>query len=355
MNLAEMRTALRTELRDTATLWTDAELNRAVVKAVADVDRFFPLESCHEITFEYEVKDETWVAAASPGTWITLANKPIAYNSETVKNSAGTECQRDTDYYIDYINGKITHISGGKIANGESCTISYDKSRVAVDLSSLNIIRIQRVEYPYGNIPQKFASYDFFDNKLWLTGIETEAQSKMIEGKHIIVFYLTQNTVPTDTADGSFPRHLDEVVVKGAAAYACLIKALQYEHQAATDFASARATLGKVEDPYLTSTTTDPSVRKYLTDGDAYLNAVTVGDRVPENYAIYAQRSADIAMALIREATEYTSIATQNLALAERFRNEGNVRHQEFWSILSERAELRGRKVASASPRQIRT
>ena len=435
MTLSQIREALRIELGDTEALWSDAELSRAIVKAVADIDRFFPLEEAYEITFKYAVADESWTTAdeADPVNWTQLANKPISYSSEIVKSTDGaTTFTRDTDYTMDYTNGKIIRIAG-KMARNTAYKISYAQSKIALDLSALSIIRIQRVEYPYGKVPQSFESYDFFNNKLWLTGIETEAQAKLADGKHIVIYYLTQNTAPTIAASGSYPRHLDEVVAKGASAYACFIKALQYEHQAATDFTSARSRLAAIShakvataldaiatklglpsytkiataldaiasklgsvDTYLTGAVA-PSVKKYLDDGAPYLNQVTVGADVAANYAIYAQRSSDIAVALIREATEYGSeaehrlaeidrylaqatgytaearerldevngyiaeatqyitIAVQNLGLAERFRTEGINRQQEFWTILRDRAELRGRALSSASPRQLRT
>jgi len=296
MDLTAMRSALRTELKDTASnIWSDSELDRAVEKAVSDLDRFFPLEKMYEITLDFEVKDEVWTAGSAAGAWVQLKYKPIAWNSETVKDSAGETCERDVDYYIDYIGGQIT------------------------------------------------------------------------EGKHVVIHYLTQNAPPTAAGSGSFPRHLDEVVLKGAAGYACLMAAIHYEHRvkdkladAATAFSNAATALGKVE-TYITGDIA-PSSKKYLTDGDDYLTTVNVAAEVPENYAIYAQRSADISVALIREGSEYTSIGNGNVSvaaqyqgLADRLRTEGLNRLQEFLTILSERSELRGRTVTTVSPRQVRT
>lgn len=427
MNLTEMRTALRTELRDPSALWSNTEIDRAIVKAVADIDRVFPLEAFKEITFKYAITAESWTAAATAGTWVQLANKPITWASEAVKDATGAVCTRDTDYSMDYISGKITHISGGKISNAEVCTISYSKSKIAIDVSALSIIRIQRVEYPYGQVPQMFSSYDFFADMLWLTGVESEQQANLTEKKHIVIMYLTKNTAPTADAVGSYPRHLDEIVAKGAAAYCCFIKALQYEHAAATAQGSishsltgtalgnASGMLGKIE-AYLTASVapsakkylddgdaivaainaatwltgdTAPSAKKYLDDGDAYILTINIADNVPEKFASYAQRcieisaglagqadmyatyagrSAEIALNLIRAAAEYDNEAAnrlgeidrylaeagQNLALADRWHTEGTDRRNEFLAILVDRAQLAGRVVSQASPRQVR-
>jgi hypothetical protein len=435
MNLTEMLSSLRVELKDSGTLWSDDELTRAVVRAVGDVDRFFPLESVDELTYKYEVSDEAWTSAAAAGTWVQLDNKPIQWDTEKVYNAAGTLCARDTDYDMDYINGMITHISGGAIGDDESCTISYSKSRIAVDVSHLSIIRVHRVEYPVGKVPAQYSSYDFFADMLWLTGIETDAQAKLLDGKHILIQYLTKNTPPTTDADGSFPRHLDEVVIKGAAAYACLMMALKYEHQAATDFTSARTALSSIiltsaetalnsahnsiggasglytsvgtalnaaasvldnVAAYLTGATA-PSTKSYLDDGDAYLNQVTIGNNVAENYAVYAARCSELAATLasqasgyineavgrlnwidryhnegrayideatarinemgtyLTEADRYITLATQSIALANQWKSEGTERRNEFWTVLTERSQLSGRTVVTASPRQVRT
>jgi len=408
MTLTDMITRLRIELKDSGALWSDTELSRSINKATADVDRHFPLDAAQEYTLKFAVADEKWTAVAA-GTYVQLGNKPIRGDSETVKDEAGDECTRDTDYYMDYINGKITAISTGTIVTDEKCTISYDKSKLAIDLSALNIIRIQRVEYPYGRVPQSFTSYDFFNDKLIVTGEEADAQSKLTEGKHIVIYYLTSNTLATSLANGSYPRHLDEVVIKGGAAYACFIKAIEYEHQAITDFAASRSVLSTLSAIHsLTDTALDaavtalsaatsiigtaniyltgatfPGANYFLDTGDAFINDVNVGGQnVAPTYAVYAQRSIDIAMAILQTSAMHNSIAgnylgeangriaemdrhlahaaqlaalgSQNLALADRWRIEATERRNEFWSILRERAELRGRTVATTSVRQVR-
>lgn len=56
-----------------------------------------------------------------------------------------------------------------------------------------------------------------------------------------------------------------------------------------------------------------PSTLKYLGDGDAFLNTINVGANVPENHAIYAMRSTEIANALIAEAQGFGIEAARRL------------------------------------------
>ena len=126
MLIDEARTRLRTDLADLDTASIDDDvLDRGVERAVSDLSRFLPLDKVYETTLIFAVTDEAWTSAAASLTYVELASKPIGYDSETVKNAAGVACTRDTDYYMDYANGKITHIPGGSIGNAESCTISY--------------------------------------------------------------------------------------------------------------------------------------------------------------------------------------------------------------------------------------
>jgi hypothetical protein len=160
MNLLEYQAKVRTFLKDPGgaePVWISDELDRCVQQAVYDLSRYLPQEKVCELTYTPTVTDEGWVSAAAPGTYVSLANKPIAAASETVKNAAGTVIVRDKGYTIDYWNGRITHISGGGIGNGESCTVTYTKSSIIVDLSSLSdLLRIVRVECPVGSTPQTF-------------------------------------------------------------------------------------------------------------------------------------------------------------------------------------------------------
>jgi hypothetical protein len=241
--LATHLSDVRTDLKDPATLWSDAELTRAVTRAYADLSRFLPREMYYEQRLSFTVTDEAVTTAAAHGTYKALANKPIRYESEVVTNAAATVTYtRNTDYVMDYMNGQITTVSGGSMIVLTAYKISYTKSKLAVDLSSLTPIRVGAVEYPAHSRPIQKVSAELYGDILTVVCGE-ETQEEMSLNKHILVQYYIPHTVPSATA-GTCPAFLDETVNLATAAYALFIKAVQYEHQAVTDLASARTALG---------------------------------------------------------------------------------------------------------------
>ncbi len=347
MYIAAMRTALKLDLKDGATLWSESELDRCVTRAVADLSRFLPLEKVYEKTLVFAVTSEAWTAAAAAGTYVALANKPIKQGSEAVVDDAAAACVRDTDYTIDYSNGEITHISGGKISNNEVCAISYVISQVEVDLASLtDFIRLDRVEYPYGKVPQKFISPEIFNMVLLVGSSGDDSQAQMAANEHIAVRYFAEHTIPAAAANGSYPLFLDNTVILAAGAYALFIKALQHEHFAVTDLASMRTELGLTTAVHSLITTALAKIATYLetnannsakimlteittqaadlrtavktavdaanayadtvasdlTTGAALINAANVGADVAGHYGRYAEARGSVAMTYINEA-----------------------------------------------------
>ena len=83
--------------------------------------------------------------------WISLANKPIKYGT----GSGISTFTRGTDYEMDYRGGRIKAVNGGSMLASTSYTIDYTKVQLGIDLESLaDFIRVERVEYPVGQIPQ---------------------------------------------------------------------------------------------------------------------------------------------------------------------------------------------------------
>jgi len=383
MNLTEYRDSLRVDLKDPggeSAIWTDDELNRSIYRAMSDLSRFLPLEKVLEVTLKFTITDELWSSAAAAGTWVTLANKPIKYVSETVKNAAGIVCIRDTDYYMDYTNGKITHITASSIGDAEACTISYTKSQLGIDVSSLtDLIRVSRVEYPVGEVPQSFVSYGLDVKLLYVKG-SSESQSLLTDGKHIAIYYKATHIEPELTVDSSCPNFLNNTVLLAASAYALFIRALHYEQEAGVDIASSETELStEVYDTTditnaldkvntYAAGTTAPSIKKYLTTGEDKINKVNIGDNVPENYAVYAGRSGDIASLFINEAAQriamhthyvsksssYVQSTVQLLALAELIRLEAVERRNEAWSIWRDKKEFAGDFTITAGRQPIR-
>ena len=350
-----MRIYIQLDLSDSGTLWSEAELNRCIQRAVEDLSRFLPQELYYEETIDFDVTDEDWTSAGAAGTYVTLANKPIKEGSDTVKNAAGTAVVRDTGYTIDYSNGKITHISGGGIGNGEGCTITYKKSQIAIDLSDLsNFIRVERVEYPYGDVPQNFKNYEVYGDILYVMGEPGGEQESFAEKRHVVVRYSAMHDAPTDSAGGTFPNFLNITVEHLAGAYAMMLKGAEYEHMSVTDFASARSILGTVSnsnaeaaldnvDTYLAgaaapsaakylgngdaalvvdtylSGASAPAASHYLTTGDDKIDLVNIGRSVGELYANFAQVSIQLAQGLLSQCRAHNEFAMTCARMAEGF------------------------------------
>lgn len=349
-NRLQIRAALRTDLKDSGTLWSNDELDRAVERAVSDLSRMLPLEKVYEKSLQFTISSESFTSPkdtdvdyivdaqtlngkAAGGTftltgsqpdhprvvtvlitdadasltnftiivkgadakgkyveetfhfggglsqtgkkefkyireveldqvagtavagdvldvgigaytnvWAELANKPIKYGSETISSQA-----RNTAYYMDYANGRIKAISGGLAAN-TAYSISYTIGRIWLDLNNIpDLIRVESVAYPVGDIPQSLAQWDIFGNILTVTGLgEAEEQQSMAEDKHIAVYYAAEHQVPSDFNPGSYPEFLENTVILAAEAYALFQYALKLGHAALTDLTTAGTRLGSV-------------------------------------------------------------------------------------------------------------
>jgi len=335
------------------------------------------------------------------GIWVQLAYKPIKPSSDSI-----TSYTRDTDYIMDYDNGRIALKSGGSMAAETAYSVSYTKSEVKIDISSLDdLIRVDRVEYPARNIPQTFQSFEAWGDTIVLLGESPEGQSSMADKEHAVVRYTACQQPPEDTAPGSYPAFLDSTIELAAEAYALFMKAYKLEHQAATDVASARTALGNCAALHtlagtalaaaataLAAATTAlgdtfmadflsgdavPSAKKYLVDGDELINQVTLGVDVGEGYASYARVCVEIARVFasqaaehdsngrgyneeasmyiyeidryLEEATRYIQAAENDLLLADRYRAEAVEKRNEAWSIWRTPGDYKASFGASAT------
>lgn len=223
--------------------WTPDDIYRAVSRAYSDLSRFLPRELYYEQRLEFTVTNEDFTTSAAHGTYTTLANKPIRYESEVVKNTAGTVTYaRNTDYVVDYMNGKITTLTGSTMVVLTAYHISYTKSKIAVDLSSLSPMRIGAVEYPAHSIPKLTVSTELFGDILTVQ-CDDATQSEMSLNKHILIQYFAAHTVPTLLAAGTAPSFLDDTVNQAAEAYCLFMKANRNEHEAYSDLVHAREAL----------------------------------------------------------------------------------------------------------------
>ena len=374
--IAHYRTDIRTDLKDTAAIWSDAELDRCIERAVSDLTRFRPLEKTLEVTIDAIVTSESFTtpAASDPnlyvddddisaiddgdlptltgvfrpdvprpvlvtvtdadasitqlviivkgydvdnsyieeyfylegglvqtgnkyfalvteveideitgeaagdkldvgtgaanGVFVQLANPSIKFSSEAITSFA-----LDTDYIMNYARGRIAMKSGGGLSVATAYTIGYTKSRIDIDLASIidDLIRIDRVEYPTGDIQQNFANKEIWGSILTLTG-DANTQVETTDSEHVLVKYYGEQSPPNDQSRGSYPEFLDSTVQLVASAYALFIKALQYEHAAVTSITAVDAALINVT-KYLNNNSQEDAVEmlKNITDDVAEL------------------------------------------------------------------------------------
>ena len=249
--LGEYTTQVRLDIADPvggAGIWASTEIDRCIQRAVDDLSRHYPLEAVYEHTIVQDVTAEHWTVDDTYGVFVELANKPIKPESETVTDSSGNSCTRDTDYTMDYINGKIAHIGGGELDSSEvNCHITYKKDTLGIDISAIitNLIRITGVEYPVDKIPQQSVAFSIWNDFMYIGSQRAgQSQIELTDKEHIAIYYEKQHTAPLTATAPSYPALLDEVVCKGAAAYAFLIKAVNCEHQCVVDLATIRTELG---------------------------------------------------------------------------------------------------------------
>lgn len=221
--------------------------------------------------------------------WVSLAYSPIRNNTDTGVGDDGVAIVKNTDYYIDYGNGRVKAISGGLIAAEEVCEFAYSKSQIGIDLSNLaGLIRVQRVEYPVGEVPQTFVPNDVFGKYVIITGSgESGEQARMAEDQQYRIYYDAVHQAPGEYSPGTIPEFLENTVLTMAGAYALYILALKQEHQTATDIVSARTALGN-------ATGTHSALALALADVEKYLDNNT--DESGEDAAAWLKKiTTDIA------------------------------------------------------------
>jgi len=320
MNLIDYREAVKVELSDTTDFFSEEEIDRGVMKCISLMSRFIPKKTMVETTWRKDVNDETLTIASSTGT---LAKKPVKYNSETVKDGSGNEKTRDTDYTINYLTGKIDEV-GSNLPDGDY-TVDYELDPIMLDISTLlpDYIRIERLEYPAGDVPANYPPFDVMQDLIILRAGKEDV--KFVDRRHIRIVYWGKWTAPTTSADGDYPSHLSNVIVIGAAGQCLIFKAEKYVQSAVNalseltppddytitkpeaptapdaptlDFSDAESALSEVAGTLVTAL-------GYLSDGEPLINASTYGDRVGETYGAYGDVAARIAANYINQAIAY--------------------------------------------------
>lgn len=246
---------------------------------------------------------------AITNVWHFLANSPIEPGSVSITNAAATVTYTEnTDYVVDYSRGAIKLISGGSMAAATSYLATYEKHNVGFDLSVViptyeDVLRVTRVEYPTDQMPQKFVSYNIWNDFLHVTSKGTgQSQEALSDNKHIAFYYEQRHLPPTTKLPGSIPNIFDEIVVIGAQAYALFIKAYQQEHQSITDLASARTALSSLAAIHVLIDTAFDAVPTNVTLAVAALGAgdtIIASISTPLTAASNALTAADTAYDLV--------------------------------------------------------
>jgi hypothetical protein len=163
-----------------------------------------------------------------------LLGKPLFYNSVTVVTGATTWTQ-NTDYTVDYTNGKITVPATSTITAGAILVITYQLSRTAFDLSSLTNLRsVTGVEIIYGRVPDEFSGFSLRGTMLTVTTRGSKSQVNIPGSYHLRIAYEARHTPPDDNDDGTVYETDAEVICKGATANLLYAKAISIELDQAT-------------------------------------------------------------------------------------------------------------------------
>jgi hypothetical protein len=225
-------------------------IDEAVFAAVSDVSRLAPRELVHvEVLHSRTVTDESFTS--SHDAWVTLNNYIDMQQSVVVTTSpAATTYTEDTDYIIDYAQGRIQVLSTGSMADATAFLIDYEKSLRSINLSSLtDFIALDRLEVSKsgGQTFQTYAYYYQWGDILWLQARDGTQEPNLAENDHVRVWYKAEHTKPGASAS-SIPAYMDDVVAKGAVAYALFSKHRERNLQAVTDLATARTQLAIADD-----------------------------------------------------------------------------------------------------------
>lgn len=336
----EMETRIRVDLDDEAeSIWSEEKIRNAISSAVSDLSRVLPLEKRYDHTLSFTVTAEGFTALAA-GTYASLDNAMVEPQSETVTNAAAdTTYTRDTDYTMDYFNGKITIIAAGDITVGDVPLISYTKHKAGCDVSSIasELLRIERVEYPAGYIPRNTVSYEKWKDYLTLTSPVAGSQVTLSDGKHVWIYYHAEQTPPTATAVGSYPVFLDEAIIAGAKSYALFLRVLQLIElartsatsgttdttNAATQNANAVTELGKCAAKITLAATALTSMATKIGTAETAIDSVTDMD-THLSAAVIALNLVQVATDMIADADAAFNAAAAELALGAGFLQTGD-------------------------------
>ena len=168
------------------------EYQQSIGRAALDLPRHAPLQLFRDYIINLSVTDEPFVMASEVqlGNAYPLPRKPIQPFSEEVwsgTGKTGTKYVRNTDYTLDYSNGRITNLT---MSVGTTYYVTYKRSSNIIDISDINrlsgvyrvaasglrehyrngFIRVVEVEYPVGQVPRQIILFSVWGDNLYLQG-----------------------------------------------------------------------------------------------------------------------------------------------------------------------------------------
>lgn len=113
MTALQMRANMRTDLKDSGSLWSDAELSRCIDRAVADLSRYLPYERYYELTLDLKVEDEsiTFPADTDADRIVDGADISATADGATLTLTAQPDVPRPLTMTVTDANGSITNMS----------------------------------------------------------------------------------------------------------------------------------------------------------------------------------------------------------------------------------------------------
>jgi hypothetical protein len=335
MTLPELIKAVQIEMGDSAaSLFTTEEINRAIKKGSTLLSRYYSKKSLVETSLTTNYTSEALVIASSTGT---ITHAPLRYNLETIKNPAGVAMVRDTNYTINYLTGVVTEI-GALLPDG-NYTVTYTIDQQLFNFATLvpTFMRIEDIEYPVGQIPQLHPSFDVVNRSI----ICLSGDNYWMNNYHMRILYSGIWTPPTETADGDYPEHLDEVVIYAACGTLCLMQSSKKLTAAATSYASGTSALSSIATPLgsgltaLAAVDADESAASSqlsqgatpLADADTALDAVaTAESNARGKLSTGAGKIETLNAAGQQVATQYKEQAEIEVGLGNNRANEGSQR-----------------------------
>lgn len=120
-------------------------------------------DSLYEITPQESTEEEE--VTSDHDNWIDLDNAKIVPDSEAVEDSSGNELDKDSDYEMDYEEGRIKFLGDGSADDEENCSINYDHT----DIVPTDEVRIATIAVQDSDGDPLVEEPDITDDRDWKT------------------------------------------------------------------------------------------------------------------------------------------------------------------------------------------